>query len=239
MAVEQPILRNRLLAALPADALALLLPHLREVDLPFRTTLTAASQPLPAAWFPQSGYVSLLVMLADGGVTEVGMVGREGMLGMPLVLGTDRFPIETLVQAAGTALRIEADAFNRALDDSPALRDLMLRYVMAFNVQVTLTAACNARHLVGQRLARWLLMAHDRADRDDFAMTHDFLSMMLGVRRAGVTVAAGALQRAGTIKYEQGRIWVTDRPGLEAAACECHGIVRQEFSRLLGQPASP
>ena len=140
------------------------------------------------------------------------------------------------MQGGGSAIRLSAATFQHALEERPSLLPPLLRYAMAFNVQVTMTAACNSRHFVEQRLACWLLMAHDRTEGNEFAMTHEFLSMMLGVRRAGVTVAAGALQRAGYIQYEQGRIRVADRLGLEAAACECHFIVRREFERLLAQP---
>jgi CRP-like cAMP-binding protein len=133
---------------------------------------------------------------------------------------------------------MEADAFRRALETNAPFRELMLRYALAFSMQVTMTAACNARHVLEQRLARWLLMALDRSDGDEFPMTHEFLSMMLGVRRAGITVAAGALQKAGYITYMQGRIRVADRPGLEAAACECHSLARREYMRLIGPRAS-
>ena len=156
------------------------------------------------------------------------------MIGLPLVFGTDRSLVEAMVQGSGTAIRLAADIFQRALEERPAFRAVLLRYAMAFNVQVTMTAACNGRHLVEQRLARWLLMAHDRTVGDEFVMTHEFLSVMLGVRRAGVTVAAGALQRGGFIHYDKGRMRIVDRAGLEAAACACHAIVRREFDRLLG-----
>ncbi len=228
------LVRNRLLASLSADDFGALAPHLRRVDMAFRSTLHAAGEPIAAAIFPDSGYASMLATLADGDAAEVGMIGREGLVGLPLVFGTDRSSVEAMVQAPGSCLQVPADVFQRMLEDRPAVRALMLRYAMAFNVQVTMTAACNGRHRVEQRLARWLLMAHDRTDGDEFAMTHEFLSTMLAVRRAGVTVAAGALQRAGYIHYEQGRIRVTDRPGLETAACECYSIVRREFARLMG-----
>ena len=134
----------------------------------------------------------------------------------------------------GTALRIGAAALRAAMERSAALRRLLLRYALAFQAQVTLTAACNARHAIENRLARWLLIAHDRAGADEFAMTHEFISMMLGVRRPGVTIAAGMLQKAGLIRYARGRMTVADRPGLEAASCECYHIVRHEYVRLLG-----
>ena len=232
-------MRNLLLAALPADALAALLPHLQQVDLPLREVLHRANEPITAVLFPQSGYGSLIAMLEDGDAAEVGIVGREGIIGLPLALGDDRYLIEVLVQAEGSALRLEGDVFRQAVNDNSDIRRVMHRYALAFNVQVTMTAACNGRHAIEQRLSRWLLMAHDRIGQDEFTMTHEFLSMMLGVRRAGVTVAAGMLQKAGLIQYDRGRITVTDRPGLEASACECHSVVSSEYTRLMGRGLTP
>jgi len=234
-----PAPRNRLLTALPPEDLARLRPRLEPVELPLRHTLHAPDEPIGAVHFPETGWVSMLATLDDGDAAEVGVVGREGMVGLPLLFGTDRAPVEAMCQAGGTALRLGAGAFRNALERGPALRALLLRYAMAFNTQVAQTAACNGRHPVEQRLARWMLMAHDRSEGDEFPMTHEFLSLMLGVRRAGVTVAAGALQKAGLIRYGNGRMAIADRPGLEAAACDCHGTVRREFERLLGPAAGP
>jgi len=229
---------NQLLARLSVEDFAHLAPHLRRMEMPFRATLQGAGEPITAAIFPELGYASMLATLEDGDAAEVGMIGREGVIGLPLVFGTDRSTVEAMVQAGGIALHLPADIFQHAMQERPAVRALMLRYAMAFNVQVTMTAACNGRHRVEQRLARWLLMAHDRIDGDEFAMTHEFLSTMLAVRRAGITVAAGGLQRAGHIRYEQGRIRIVNRNGLEAAACECYRMVRREFARLLNPPRS-
>ena len=235
--IEHSDIGNRLLGALPLKIFATLVPHLRRVELVNRATLHLPDAVIDTVYFPETGYVSMIAVLENGDAAEVGMVGREGMVGLPLVYGTDRSPVEAMVQSEGTAFSIEADAFRRALETAPALLKALLRYAMAFGVQVTMTAACNVQHLVDQRIARWLLMAHDRSDGDEFPMTHEFLSMMLGVRRAGVTVAAGALQKAGFISYSQGRIRIADRPGLESAACECHTVVSREFNRLLGGSA--
>jgi len=232
--IDQPSTRNQLLLKLSADDFAWLAPHLRRADMTFRATLHAAGDPIASAIFPEHGYASMLATLEDGDAAEVGMVGYEGFVGLPLLFGSDRSLVEAMVQAGGSAIHLPAEIFQQACEERPTLRALMLRYAMVFNVQVTMTAACNGRHLVEQRLARWLLMAHDRTDGDEFAMTHEFLSMMLGVRRAGITVAAGGLQRAGFIRYEQGRIRIIDRHGLETAACECHATVRREAERLLG-----
>ena len=189
---------------------------------------------MEAVLFPENGMVSLLATLDGGEQVEVGVVGREGLVGLPLVLGDDRSLVEARVQQEGAALRIGAAAFRAAMDESAALRGLLKRYALAFHAQVTLTAACNARHAIEHRLARWLLTAHDLAGADEFAMTHEFLSLMLGVRRPGVTIAAGMLQKAGLIHYARGRMTITDRPGLEVASCECYHTVRHEFARLLG-----
>ena len=195
--VTQSSVRNHLLARLSADDFAYLAPHLRQVDLVARSTIHGAGQAITEVFFPERGYASMLAALDEGDTAEVGMIGAEGMIGLPLVFGTDRSLVEAMVQGVGTAMRLATDIFHRALEERPVFRALLLRYAMAFNVQVTMTAACNSRHLVEQRLARWLLMAHDRSTGDEFVMTHEFLSTMLGVRRAGITVAAGALQRAG------------------------------------------
>ena len=191
-----------------------------------------------AVLFPESGIVSLITTLDDGEQVEVGVVGREGLIGLPLVFGDDRSLVEARVQVEGTALRLDAAALRDGMEESPALRDVLLRYALAFQAQVTLTAGCNARHPIEQRLARWLLIAHDRAEGDEFPMTQEFMAMMLGVRRPGVSLAAGVLQKAGLIRYIRGRMAVTDRPGLEAASCECYHTARREFMRLLGPGAA-
>jgi CRP-like cAMP-binding protein len=232
--LTQSAVRNQLLARLSADDFAHLAPHFRLVDLVARSTIHRAGETIIEVFFPERGYASMLAALDGGDSAEVGMIGPEGMIGLPLAFGTDRSLVEAMVQGSGTAFRLATETIQRALEERPAFRTAVLRYAMAFNAQVTMTAACNSRHLVEQRLARWLLMAHDRMQGDQFEMTHEFLSMMLGVRRAGVTVAAGALQRAGFIHYGKGRMRIVDRAGLEAAACECHAIVLHEFDRLLG-----
>jgi len=233
-----PAPRNRLLAALPPEDLARLWPRLQPVELEFRKVLHAPEQPITAAYFPETGYVSRLAPMDDGDSAEVGLIGPEGMTGLAILLGGDSDSFELMVQVPGTALSLDAAAFREALDSIPSLRALLLRYTLAHFEQVARTGACNGHHHTEQRLARWLLMAHDRVEGDEFPMTHEFLSMMLGVRRAGITVAAGVLQKAGLIHYVAGRMEITDRPGLEAASCECYDLVRLEFGRLLGRGPS-
>ncbi|MCB1885420.1 MAG: Crp/Fnr family transcriptional regulator [Geminicoccaceae bacterium] len=235
--IEQSAVQNGLLAALPPAAFTRLAPHLQPVELRLRQILNATDQPIEHAYFVESGLTSMIALLEEGGSVEVGIVGREGVVGLPLVLGDDRADKDAMVQLAGSALRLPAAVLCRAFDETDSLRDLLLRYMQAFHVQVSQTAACNGRHVLEERLARWLLMTHDRAGGDAFLITQEFLADMLGVRRAGVTVAAGILQRAGVIRYGHGRLAVLDRAGLEAASCECYGVARRRFERLLGRGA--
>ena len=225
---------NHLLDALPPEDLARLRPRFEPVEFALRQVIQRPDEPITAVYFPESGWVSMMALLADGNSAEVGIVGFEGMVGLPLLLGSERSPTEGMIQAPGTFLRLGAAAFREELDRSAPLRTLLLRYALAFQAQVTQTAACNGHHALDQRMARWLLIAHDRADGDTFPMTQEFLAMMLCVHRPGVTVAARLFQQAGLIRYSNGQITIMDRAGLEAAACECHGVVAREFQRLLG-----
>jgi CRP-like cAMP-binding protein len=239
LSTSTPASRNRLLTALPPDVLAELWPRLEPVELPLRQVVQAAGEPVNAVLFPETGWLSMLAYLEDGDAAEVGLVGREGMLGLPLVLEAESDDLEAMVQGPGTALRMDKASFREALEHFPAFRTPLLRYTLVHHGQVARTAACNGRHHTDQRLARWILMGHDRADGDQFPMTHEFLSMMLGVRRAGISVAAGQLQKAGFIRYERGRMEVTDRPGLESVACECYGMVRRASDRLINPGRLP
>jgi len=225
---------NRLLRALPPEDLADLWPQLEPIDLPLRQILQAPEAPMSAAYFIETGWISMIATLEDGDGAEVGLVGHEGMLGLPLLLNDELDDLEGMVQAEGTALRMSAEAFREALERLPNLRRLLNRYALMHHGQVARTAACNGRHGIDHRLARWLLMGHDRVQGDTFPMTHEFLSMMLGVRRAGVSVAAASLQKAGLIRYSAGRITITDRDGLENASCECYGVTRRASERLFG-----
>jgi CRP-like cAMP-binding protein len=235
--IQQSAVRNGLLAALPPDDFALLAPSLRPVRLDLKQTLHEPERPIEAVYFLEAGMVSLLARLEDGVAQEVGIVGREGVVGLAVALGAESVGTEAMVQADGAALRVDADELRMAFERSAALRALLLRYAQALHAQVTQTAACNGRHTVDERLARWMLMAHDRADGDEFVMTQEFMAIMLGVRRAGVSVAAGILQKAGLIGHTYGRVIILDRAGLEAASCECYAAVRRQFERLLGLPA--
>ncbi|MFC7611072.1 Crp/Fnr family transcriptional regulator [Teichococcus aestuarii] len=190
-------------------------------------------------YFPESGWCSMLAYMEEGDAIEVGHIGFEGVIGLPVVLADESDDLEAMVQAPGDAFRLSAGALREAMDEDRDLRHLLLRYALVLHGQVARTGACNGRHGINERLARWLLMAHDRAEGDEFPMTHEFLSLMLGVRRAGVTVAARMLQKAQFIRYERGRMEVTDRPGLEGAGCECYGIQRRALERLFGRSKLP
>jgi CRP-like cAMP-binding protein len=228
---------NRLLAALPPKDFARIAPLLEAVQLPLRHTLYPAEEPITTVHFVETGFVSLLAYSEDGSALEVGVVGCEGMVGMPLVFGDNSDDCEAMVQNSGTALRMDAAAFREEVNHTSAFRTLVLRAALFQHRQVARTAVCNGRHTTDQRLARWLLVAHDRSEGDAFPITHEFLANMLGVRRAGVTVAAGQLQDAGLIRYERGQVEVTDRAGLEARTCECYGVTRRALDRLLGADA--
>jgi CRP-like cAMP-binding protein len=235
--IEQSAVRNRLLAALPPDAFAPLAEHLRPVELVLKRVLHEPGQLIRHVLFPEGGVVSHVLPLETGHGVEVGLVGREGLLGLAVALGDGRATTEALVQAAGRAWSLDAAELRAAFDRSAPLRRVLLRYMQAFHVQVAQTAACNAQHQVDARLARWLLMLHDRVGADEMPMTHEFLALMLAARRPSISVAAGALQRSGAIRYVHGRMEVLDRAALEAAACECYGAVRERFEELLGYPA--
>jgi CRP-like cAMP-binding protein len=235
--LEQAAVQNHLLAALSPDDFALLAPALKPTKLELKRVLYAVDQPVGTAYFLESGVVSMLAPLEGGRFMEVGLVGSEGLVGLSVVLGANSSAAEAMVQMQGTALQIRSTELRRAFDTSATLRGLLLRYLHAHHAQVAQTAACNGHHLLEERLARWLLMAHDRARTDEFPMTQEFMSLMLGVRRAGVSVAASILQKAGAIGYKHGCITVLDRSGLEAASCECYGTVRRQFEHLLGYPA--
>jgi CRP-like cAMP-binding protein len=224
---------NHLLAILPREALARLQPHLESVALAFRERLYAPNEPISQVYFPCSAVVSLVLPLDGGAVIEVATVGNEGMLGLPAFLGAGSVPDEAFCQVPGQALRLGAQILRQETAGGGPLHDVLLRYTQGLMNQISQSAACNRAHSIDERCARWLLMTHDRAGRDRFPLTQEFLAQMLGVRRAGVSAAASILQRAGFIRYSRGMMTITDRPGLESAACGCYRIVRDEFERLL------
>ena len=219
-------IENSLLAAVPGKAYRSLLAGLEPVTLTFGEVLYEPGETIRHVYFPGASLVSLLT-LADGHLAlEVGLIGREGMVGIPLVLEHSESSVRALVQGTGTALRMPSARFRDEFRACPPLQRELYRYVHALLAQISQTAACNRFHVVETRLARWLLMTHDRVKSDQFRMTHEFLGHMLAVRRVGVTRAAHALQARDLIRYSRGDITVLDRAGLEAAACECYEVVR-------------
>ncbi len=224
---------NRILAGLSASDFERIGPHLRHMVLTQHQRLLSPDVPTDEAYFLETGMVSLILSLEDGNIVEVGLVGKEGIVGVLAGLGASRISGEAIVQMPGSAWAMKTDRLRQEIGVSATIRQMLLRYVQALFAQITQSAACNARHQLPQRLARWLLMANDCAETNEVRLTHEFLSMMLSVRRAGVTMALRALSDAGTITAGRGRIFVLDRAGLEATACECYHTVRAEYERLL------
>jgi len=225
---------NRLLAMLPARDRARLRPHLQPVSLEYRQPLYDAGKAIGFVYFIETGVGSLVNTMTNGQAAEVGTIGNEGVVGLPLVLGDAMAPTSVYVQVPGAGLRMTATRFKQELARSASLRAVMLRYAHAFFNQVAQSAACNHFHPIQQRCCRWLLMTHDRMPSAKFLLTQEFLAMMLGVQRTGVTAAAGALQRLGLIRYQRGDVTILDRRGLERRSCECYGVSKREFDRLLG-----
>jgi CRP-like cAMP-binding protein len=226
--------RNRLLAALPEPQLQRLLPALEPTELTWRQAFYEADAPIRFVHFLLTGVASLVTTMEDGAVVEVATVGNEGLVGLPVFLGTDISPLTAFVQVPGAAVRMRPEALEEEVRNGGALSEILRRYTQAFLVQLARSSACNRRHSIEERCARGLLMTHDRVGADEFPLTQEFLSQMLGVRRSAVSVAAGRLQKAGLISYRWGRITVLDRGGLENTACECYRIIRNEYERLLG-----
>jgi CRP-like cAMP-binding protein len=225
--------RNRLLAALPAAELARLAPHLEAVPLPLGAVIYESGGAQDHVYFPGSGIVSLLYVMSDGAAAEIAVVGREGMVGIALFMGGETTPSRAVVQSEGRGHRLEAGAVKAEFARGGELQRLLLRYTQALITQMTQTAVCNRHHLLEQQLCRWLLLSLDRLPSSDLVMTQQLIANMLGVRREGVTEAAGRLQADGLIDYARGHIHVLDRPGLEERVCECYGVVKREYDRLL------
>ena len=224
---------NRLLAALPDEIYQRLLPHIKPVELPQRQTLYRAGDNYDYAYFPESAVISIVATMENGATAEIGVIGSEGMLGLPIILNTGYTNSTSMVQIGGNGYRIAAKPLQDELRRYGVLQILLMRYVQARITQLGQIAACNSHHKIEQRFARWLLQVRDSTQADEFRLTQEFISQMLGVRRSGVTVIASKFQKAGIIKYSRGYIRIISPQELEAAACECHQIITQEFSRLL------
>lgn len=230
---KQSSLRNRLLRALSPEDFALVGPHLEQVELPKRQVLIEPNQPIEYVYFPESGVASVVALNSDDRPVEIGIVGWEGLVGPSVVLGVDRTPHQSFFQMDGAGYRIAAPHLTQALGASPVLHDLLLRYIHVMTVQTAATAMSNGDSVLSERLARWLLMCHDRGDGDELALTHEFLSLMLAVRRPGVTEAIHLLEGTGIIRARRAHITILDRERLEETAGDSYGVPEAEYERLI------
>jgi CRP-like cAMP-binding protein len=225
--------QNHLFRALPADARERIFPHLEPIEMPLGYVLYESGSHMGHVYFPTYSIVSLLYVMEDGASAEIAVVGHEGMVGVALFMGGETTPNRAIVQSAGHAYRLKGALLKEEFNRSGALHHLLLRYTQALLTQMAQTAVCNRHHSLHQQLCRWLLLSLDRLSSNKLSMTQELIANMLGVRREGVTEAAGRLQEQGLIQYQRGHITVLDRPGLEASCCECYAVVKREFDRLL------
>ncbi|HEX8737086.1 MAG TPA: Crp/Fnr family transcriptional regulator [Pyrinomonadaceae bacterium] len=231
-------LMNHLLAALPADEFARLEPDLEPVSLSLGEVLYESGDKLTHIYFPTTAIISLLYIMENGATAEIGIAGNDGLIGIALFMGGETTSSRAIVQSAGDAVRMKATALKKAFALGGVFQNILLRYTQSLMTQISQTAVCNRLHSVEQQLCRWLLINHDQLQTDRLVMTHDLIANMLGVRREGVSIAAGNLQKKGLIKYVRGTITMLDRAGLEAAVCECYKVVKDEYNRLLGEYVS-
>lgn len=225
--------QNRLLAALPAFEFERLKPHLELVHMPLGNVLCESGGRLSYVYFPTSTIISLHYILENGASSEIAGVGNEGMLGVSLFMGGESTPSWATVQTAGYGYRLKATLLMQEFNQGGPVQRLLLRYTQALITQISQTAVCNRHHTIEQQLSRWLLLTLDRLNSEELIMTQELIASMLGVRREGITEAAGKLQQGGIIRYRRGHITVLDRKGLEAHVCECYDVVRKEFERLV------
>jgi CRP-like cAMP-binding protein len=227
---------NRLLRALPDAEWTRWEPYLEPVDMPLGKVLYESGSRLSHVYFPTTSIVSLLYVMENGGSAEIAVVGNEGIVGISLFMGGESTPSRALVQSAGQAFRLKADLMLQEFNRAGPVLHLLLRYTQALITQMSQTAVCNRHHSLDQQLCRWLLLSLDRLHSEELVMTQELIANMLGVRREGVTEAAGNLQQAGLIRYQRGHITVLDRVGLEKRTCECYAVVKKEYDRLLPTP---
>jgi CRP-like cAMP-binding protein len=225
---------NKILNALPREEYERLSAYLEPIKMALGEVLYRPNEPITHVYFPNRGTVSVICTFEDGKSVEAGMVGNEGMFGVCVFLGSVTSPLEAVVQLPGDGYRMSADVLVAEFKRAGHLQDLLLRYTQAFIVQIAQTAACNRAHPIDGRLAKWLLMCQDMGQTNDLQLTHEFIAIMLGTRRAGVTEAAGKLQNEDVIRYKRGRVRILSRQKLEAQSCECYIVVKREFDRLLG-----
>ncbi len=226
---------NRLLDALPDAEWNRWLPALEPVDLPLGKVLYESGSTMKSVYFPTTAIVSLLYVMEDGASAEIAVVGNEGIVGIALFMGGESTPSRAVVQSAGKGLKLSAQVLMQEFNRGGPVMHLLLRYTQALITQMAQTAVCSRHHSLDQQLCRWLLLSLDRLSSDELVMTQELIANMLGVRREGVTAAAGLLQKAGLIRYARGHIAVLDRAGLEQRTCECYAVVKKEYDRLLPQ----
>lgn len=231
--------QNHLLAALPKNVYERLYPHLESVPMPLGEVIYEPGAHVEHVYFPTNCIVSLLYVLENGASAEIAIVGNEGIVGISLFMGGETTPSRAVIQSAGFCYRLKATLLMREFKKGGPVLQLLLRYTQALITQMAQTAVCNRHHSLDQQLCRWLLLSLDRLQSNNLTMTQELIANMLGVRREGVTDAAGKLQHAGLINYSRGHITVIDRPGLEALVCECYAVVKKEFDRLLPRSIDP
>jgi len=234
MSEASPQAVNRLLAALPDAEYQRLVPHLERVPLPVKQVLHKRGESIEYVYFPHRAIVSLISTPEEGSKVEVGLVGNEGLVGIPAVLGDNIATTTAIVQREDSGMRMEASLLKTEFQRGGVLQSLLLRYTQALYALTSQNVACHRLHHLEERLARWLLLVYDRVGSNQLQLTQEFISEMLGVRRAGVTEAANRLQQAGLIRYSRGKITILNRQKLEAASCSCYGIINSEYTRLLG-----
>jgi len=232
METDEPPITNQILRSIPPSELRIIQPYLEFVELPHHEIVHEAGEKISHAYFLNEGLASLVVLTSDGRSVEVAIVGREGVVGTPLAVGLHRGPYRSIMQIRGNGLRIKSEILEATMNDAPELRLVLNRYVLVQGLQIAQIAACNRLHEIEQRLARWLLMCQDRVDSELLPVTHEFLAQMLGTGRPSVSLAAGILQKAGTIENLRGRVKIQNRKELESAACECYQAIHR-FNRIL------
>jgi CRP-like cAMP-binding protein len=228
---ESQSIQNAILLGVPRKERTLILSKSKFVQLPARTILTEMAKPIEFCYFLNSGVVSIIHVMTDGKSVEVGLTGKEGFVGLPLIVGYGASPTRAIIQITASGYKMRARDFTSALRKCPRLKEALQRYSQELSIQAIQVAACNRLHEVDERLARWLLMSQDRVGESTFLLTQEFISHMLGTRRASVTVAAGILQKAGLITYSRGQVTIEDRAGLESASCECYEGISQKIGR--------
>ncbi|WNZ27192.1 Crp/Fnr family transcriptional regulator [Leptolyngbya sp. NK1-12] len=226
--------QNRLLAALSSEEYDRFSPYWEIVPLEFKQILYSPNEPISYVYFVLNAVVSMVQLDQSGSIVEVATVGKEGFVGVPVLLGATQMPGEGFSQVPGYAVRMRADIFTQEVTPKTELYALLLRYTQTLFNQIAQSAACNRLHSIEERFCRWMLMTHDRVGKDQFPLTQEFIAQMLGVRRAGVSVVASTIQRAGFISYKRGKMTILDRDGLESSTCECYRMIAAEFDRLIG-----